>query len=171
MSRSLIVRSLILGLCLLLGACAAHTPVPPTTPQLHSQLPLTLQVQRQAEAGGETWLLVIQAQGSTLRWSLFDPMGTPLARQQLVAGTWQNEGLLPPNPAARELFAALLFALSTPSSIADNYPANSWQIISDTQRTLSPDWRISYSEPLDFTLEAGDLTRYHVTQIVSRENQ
>ncbi|ARU90806.1 DUF3261 domain-containing protein [Pseudomonas sp. M30-35] len=167
------VRSLILGLCLLLGACAARTPVPPVplvTPQLQSQLPLTLQIQRQAEASEEVWLLVIQAQGSTLRWSLFDPMGTPLARQQLVAGTWHDEGLLPPNPAARELFAALLFALSTTSSIAQNYPAQSWQIISDTQRTLSPNWRIDYSKPLDFTLEAGGLTRYHVTQIVSREN-
>src|SRR5690606_13069301 len=109
MSAKLMSRSLILGLCLLLGACAAHTSVPLATPQLHSQLPITLQIQRQAEASGETWLLVIQAQGSTLRWSLFDPMGTPLARQQLVAGTWKNEGLLPPNPAARELFAALLF--------------------------------------------------------------
>lgn len=163
------IRGLLIGICLLLGACAARTPVPPTTPQLQSQLPLTLQIQRQAEADRQTWLLVIQAQGRALRWSLFDPMGTPLARQQLVAGRWQAEGLLPPNPAARELFAALLFALSTPESLADNYPANSWTVTGDTQRELSPDWRIDYSTALDFTLEAGDQTRYHVTPIASHE--
>ncbi|WP_339487103.1 hypothetical protein [Pseudomonas sp. EL_65y_Pfl2_R95] len=162
-------RSLIIGLALLLGGCAGRTPVPQATPDLQSQLPLTLQIERRADDSGQDWLLVIQAQSAALRWSLFDPMGTPLARQQLVAGSWYNEGLLPPNPEARELFAAVLFALSSATSIAQHYPAGSWTIINERQRALNPDWRISYSAPLDFTLEASGHVRYHVTQIVSDE--
>ncbi|MFI8480443.1 DUF3261 domain-containing protein [Pseudomonas sp. NPDC078700] len=163
------VRGLTISLCLLLTACAAHTPVPQTAPKLPSQLPLTLQIERQATDGPQTWLLVIQAQRSALRWSLFDPMGTPLSRQNLIAGVWHDEGLLPPNPPARELFAAILFALSPAASLAESYPAHSWKLINDRQRELSPDWRISYSEPLDFTLETNAQVRYHVTRIASDE--
>ena len=43
---------------------------------------------------------------------MMDPLGIPQARQKLIDGQWQADGLLPPNPEARELFAALLFALT-----------------------------------------------------------
>ena len=147
---------LLLALALLLGACAAHTPVPAHSPALSAPLPLSLQVHR-AQAGAEQdWLLVVQAEGQALRWSLFDPLGVPLARQLLERGEWRNDGLLPPNAEARELFAALLFALSRDDALA-SYPAGTWQRSADGQRRLNPDWRIRYRSALDFTLDAPGL--------------
>ena len=58
------------------------------------------------------WVLVIQQEGPALRWSMMDLLGIPQARQKLLGNDWQADGLLPPNPEARELFAALLFALT-----------------------------------------------------------
>lgn len=150
------IRPLLLGLCLLLGACGVRTPLPQDVPQLSAPLPLTLHIQRQHAAERQDWLLVLQAEGQSLRWSLLDPLGVPLARQLLTAGEWQNDGLLPPNPEARELFAALLFALSSEAAVARNYPSGSWQI-HPADRQLAPDWSITYRTPLDFTVRGAAL--------------
>jgi hypothetical protein len=155
------MRALLVSCCLLLGACAGPTPLPPTTPQLTAALPLTLHVQRQQAAERQDWLLVLQAEGPSLRWSLLDPLGVPLARQLLTAGEWQNDGLLPPNPEARELFAVLLFALSTEASLAQNYGSSDWQA-SAQARQLAPDWRIDYPAPLQLSIHGAAGLRYQV---------
>ena len=54
---------------------------------------------------------------------MMDLLGIPQARQKLIDGKWQADGLLPPNPQARELFAALLFALTPKDELSGNYPA------------------------------------------------
>ncbi|AQZ35259.1 hypothetical protein BHQ29_19585 [Pseudomonas sp. LPH1] len=144
-------RILLLVASLLLGACAARTPVPPVAPALVAALPLTLQIQREQADVRQDWLLVIQQEGPALRWSLLDPLGIPLARQLLDAGQWRNDGLLPPNAEARELFAALLFAL-THADALQAYPAGSWQQVNEERRQLAPDWTIDYHGPVDFTL-------------------
>ncbi len=131
---------LTLACILLLTACAARTPLPATTPQLAQPLPMSLQV---STTDGQDWLLVIQAEGEALRWSLFDPLGVPLARQSLADGAWHNDGLLPPNPAARELFAALLFALTPDAQLAGSYADKGWRQGAEG-RQLAPDWRIRY---------------------------
>ena len=154
------IRTWLLGLCLLLGACGARTPVPSSVPELSSRLPLTLLIQRQQAGERQDWLLVLQAEGPSLRWSLLDPLGVPLARQLLTAGEWQNDGLLPPNPEARELFAALLFALSTDAALAQSYSPDSWQLNADGRR-LDPQWSINYRAPLEFSLSDGAV-RYQV---------
>lgn len=105
---------LLFGLCfVLLAGCAARAPLPATTPTL--EVPLQLHVQRRGSEPAD-WLLVIQHEEAALRWSLLDPLGIPLARQQLRDGNWHADGLLRPNPEARELFAALLFARPTATS-------------------------------------------------------
>ena len=144
-------RILLFVASLLLSACAAHTPVPQTPPALVAPLPLSLQIQREQAQLRQDWLLVIQAEGSALRWSLMDPLGIPQARQLLDAGQWRNDGLLPPNAEARELFAALLFALTREDAL-QAYPASSWQQAGDDRRRLAPDWTIDYHGPLNFTL-------------------
>lgn len=167
----MIQRILLAAMALLLSACATHTPLPAATPKLQAQLPLTLHIQRQTAGQADDLLLVIQEQEHALRWSLFDPIGAPLARQQLEAGAWHDDGLLPPNPQAKQLFAALLFALSTDASIEHNYPPQSWKQTNVKQRWLSPGWLVSYSAALDFTLESGDQVRYHVTKVDQSEAQ
>jgi len=102
------MRGVIKGgvLCLLLAACTTAPRAPQLLPSL--RLPQTLHIQRD---DGQDWLLVIQQEDEHLRFSLFDPLGVPLARQQWSGGQWRNDGLLPPNREAREVFGALIQAL------------------------------------------------------------
>lgn len=161
-------RILLLVASLLLGACAARTPVPQAAPALAFALPLTLQIQREQADVRQDWLLVIQQEGPALRWSLLDPLGIPLARQLLEAGEWRGDGLLPPNTEARELFAALLFALARAEAL-HGYPAGSWHQDGANQRRLSPDWNIHYQAPLDFTLGKTGLN-YRIRALTLEES-
>ncbi|SHL25860.1 DUF3261 domain-containing protein [Phytopseudomonas punonensis] len=153
-------RLLLLACVLLLTACAARTPLPAESPALTKPLPISLQV---STADGQDWLLVIQAEGSNLRLSLFDPLGVPLARQSLIAGAWHNDGLLPPNAPARELFAALLFALTPPSELPRAYAKADWQETANS-RQLAPDWQINYREH-DIIELANGKQRYRVSPL------
>lgn len=154
------IRALLLGCVLLLSACVNQAPLPERMPTL--TLPLQLHVERQADGQRQDWLLVIQAEGPDLRWSLMDPLGIPQARQRLVNSQWQADGLLPPNPEARELFAALLFALTPAAELATHYPGALQQ---GSQRTLGPRWRIDYQQPLDFELNLPQGPHYHITAL------
>ena len=168
-ARAMLLGGLLGGLSALSG-CASHTPLPKQQAALVVGLPLTLQIQRQQPpTSPENWLLVVQRENAGLRWSLFAPLGIPLARQQLLDGAWQNDGLLPPNGEARELFAALLFALTPSAALANNYDADSWQEHADGQRRLNPDWRIRYRAPVDFTLFGADGLSYLVHALPPKE--
>lgn len=156
-------RALLLGLCLLLGGCATPTPLPLSTPSLRVALPLSVQVQRQQGDGVQDWLLVLQEAGDGLRWSLFDPLGVPLARQQLHAGRWQNDGLLPPNPEARELFAALLFAWCADES-RRQYPPAAWQVNASGWQ-LAPGWQIAAPQATPVQLRNAAGVRYRIMRL------
>lgn len=157
------MRRLWLSLLLVLGGCAHRAPLPESLPAL--DWPLQLHVQRQQAGQTQDWLLVIQREGRALRWSLLDPLGLPLARQRLLDRRWQNDGLLPPNPEARELFAALLFTLTPEAALPQHYAAARWQAEVGQRLLLdagTPRWRVFYRQPLDFDLETGDGPRYRV---------
>ncbi|WP_437881884.1 hypothetical protein [Pseudomonas sp. LRF_L74] len=160
-------RVLLIGLCLLLGACAARAPLPSQPPTL--ALPLSLHIQREQDAVRQDWLLVVQEEHGALRWSLFDPLGMPLSRQLLKDGAWHNDGLLPPNGEARELFAVLLFALTPADQLAPRYDGKSWAQDADDRRRLNPGWRIVYRAPSDFTLDTPAGPHYRVTPLDSQE--
>ena len=133
------IRLLLMGCLLLLSACASQPPLPEKIPAL--TLPLQLHVQRLADGQSQDWLLVIQREGAAIRWSMMDPLGIPQARQKLVDGQWQADGLLPPNPQARDLFAALLFALTSADDVRKLYPTAQAM---DLTRTLPGHWQIAY---------------------------
>ncbi|MCK9816554.1 hypothetical protein BK634_09025 [Pseudomonas chlororaphis] len=154
------IRVLLAACVLLLSACVSQAPLPASTPSL--ALPLQLLIQRQQAEQRQDWLLVVQAEGPGLRWSLMDPLGIPLARQKLLDGQWQADGLLPPNPEARELFAALLFALTPEAQVPGNYPQAHQQ---GSQRDLGQRWRVHYQQPLDFQLNLPQGLRYHITAL------
>jgi hypothetical protein len=116
-----LIRLSWLSLALLLGACAQQQPLPSQMPRL--SLPVQLHVERHGQGETDHWLLVIQQEGAALRWSMLNPLGVPLARQLLLDGRWQADGLLPPNAEARTLFAALLFALS-PAEQLEEQPSD-----------------------------------------------
>ena len=141
-----------LWMLLLLSACTS-LPLPRHTPTL--ALPMQLHNQRQQADQRQDWLLVIQQQDTALRWSLMDPLGIPLARQLLQDGSWHADGLLPPNPEARELFAALLFALTPATQLADNYPQAK---TAPDLRFIEQRWQVHYPQPEVFRIDMkGDL--------------
>ncbi|MGY2234791.1 DUF3261 domain-containing protein [Pseudomonas gingeri] len=154
------IRALLLGCLLLLSACASRLPLPAHTPTL--VLPLQLHIQREQDGARQDWLLVIQREADGLRWSLMDPLGIPLARQRLQEGEWQADGLLPPNPQARELFAALLFALTPQAELPANYPAARQQ---PAQRSLGEQWQVRYRQPLDFSLDLPQGLHYRISPL------
>ncbi len=155
------MRMLLIGCLLLLSACASQPPLPEKTPAL--ALPMQLHVQRLADGQSQDWLLVIQREGAGLRWSMMDPLGIPQARQKLINGQWQADGLLPPNPAARELFAALLFALTSADDVRALYPSAQAM---DLTRTLPGHWQIVYqsSEVFSVNMTAQPLS-YRITPL------
>jgi len=154
------IRALLLGCLLLLSACSSRAPLPLHAPTL--TLPLQLHIEREQAGQRQDWLLVIQRETGGLRWSLMDPLGIPLARQRLQDGEWQADGLLPPNPQARELFAALLFALTPDAELAGNYPSARRQAM---ERVLDARWRVSYRQPLDFTLSLPESLHYRISPL------
>lgn len=158
-------QALLLSVALLLSACVSHSPVPSHVPALTAALPLSLHVQRLSPAPAQSWWWVLQDEDGVLRASLFDPLGVPLARQQLRQGQWHNDGLLPPNREARELFSALLFALSDSRQLAQFYPAGSWQVHADGSRHLAPNWQVQYHPGHTFSLRAGPGLDYHISPL------
>ncbi|HWH85623.1 MAG TPA: hypothetical protein VNV36_02500 [Pseudomonas sp.] len=145
---------------LLLSACASQPPLPADNPTL--PLPLQLHIEREQAGQRQDWLLVIQQEGAGIRWSMMDPLGIPQARQQLIDSRWQADGLLPPNPQARELFAALLFALTPSAELLRNYPDAQQQA---AHRSLPARWDVRYSQPLSFELNLPHGPHYRVSQL------
>ena len=154
------LKFLLLGAILLLTACASHAPLPEQTANL--PLPQQLHIQRLLDGQRQDWVLVIAREGPGIRWSMMDLLGIPQARQKLIDGQWQADGLLPPNPEARELFAALLFALTPKDELHGNYP-DAWQ--HDAQRSLPEHWEVRYSQPLSFELKLPKGPMYQVTPL------
>lgn len=150
----------------LLAGCAATPTIPAQLPSL--PLPLQLQLSRLDTERPEDRLLVIQAEGNGLHWTLLDPLGVPRARQRLVDGTWRADGLLPPAGEARQLFAALLFALTPPAELAERYPQ---AVGGDAQRRLpGPDgWRVRYHTRRHFDLDVAPGLTYRVAPLAGAE--
>ncbi|WP_447981368.1 DUF3261 domain-containing protein [Achromobacter kerstersii] len=110
----------------LLAGCAGAPPMPARDADF--SVPRQLHVVQ--EAPGQPALdamLVVQREGAALRWSLFDPMGVPQARQMLEHGQWRNDGFLRPNAQARDLFAALMFAWTPQENLDAAYGAGNWR--------------------------------------------
>ncbi|PRA30847.1 hypothetical protein [Pseudomonas poae] len=155
------MRVLLIGCLLLLSACASQPPLPEKTPTL--ALPMQLHVQRLADGQSQDWLLVIQREDGGIRWSMMDPLGIPQARQKLIDGQWQADGLLPPNPQARELFAALLFALTSADHLRVYYPTAQAR---DLTRTLPGHWQIVYQSSEVFSVNiSGQPLSYRITPL------
>ncbi|WP_181381772.1 hypothetical protein [Pseudomonas prosekii] len=155
-----LLRLVLVACALLLSACASRAPLPEQLPNL--ALPMQLHIQRLVADQRQDWVLVIQQEGSALRWSMMDLLGIPQARQKLQDGEWHADGLLPPNPEARELFAALLFALTPNAELQANYP-NAQQ--HGAQRVLPEHWDVRYYAPNSFELSLPKGPKYQVTPL------
>lgn len=154
---------LMLALALLVG-CASRLPLPSEQPRL--PLPMQLHIQAQGVDGNQDFLLVIQQEGQALRWTLLTPIGMPVARQLLADGEWRADGLLPPNPQARELFAALLFALTPADQLSHLYAGQPWsQDVGMRQWSGPRRWQVHYQQDGRFRLDLGDALTYGVAPL------
>ncbi|KAF1023040.1 MAG: hypothetical protein GAK30_00730 [Paracidovorax wautersii] len=160
---------------LALMGCASAPAVPAAQPAAACARQLLGQPSdaRQADAASvQARLLVIQCEGQALRFVMTDPLGVPLARQVLAQGRWQADGLLPPAPAARTLFAAVLFGLAVrepldvraTTSLAALYPGlevrragpsavSLWRegqwLWTATRLGTASGWRLDFPQPVD----------------------
>lgn len=138
---------------LILSACSSRLPLPEQGQPLQGvELPMQLHLGYQDAEFNRDAIVVIQREADAVRFSLFDALGVPLARQIFREGNWHADGLLPPNPQARQWFAGLLFALTTAEHLQQQYPsatvtaeqrrlANGWQVLSPTPQR----WQIIFN--------------------------
>jgi hypothetical protein len=160
------IRALLVACMLFLSACASHAPLPAQIP--HIKFPVQLHVQREQAGQRQDWTLQAQKERHGLRFSLTDPLGMPVARQLLHEETWKADGL-PPNPEARELFAAVLFALTSEEEVRFDYPGV--QLLPHG-RALDERWRVDYASEGIFrlTLEGGEL-KYIVSPLQGKASK
>lgn len=86
-------------------------------------------------------VLAVRSDGDSMYWAMFDLLGVPQARQILRDGQWHNDGFLPPNAAARALFAGLVFAWTPATELQTRYATHHIQVNGNT-RVLSNDDQI-----------------------------
>jgi len=125
-------QSLLYSLLLLMLAGCASSPPPVPKTMLDWQAPRQVLVTetrsnllKGTKEKSVVWLVVMQQQGDSLRWLRFNLLGAPDSRQILQNGKWRNDGFIPPNKEARELFAALLFAWTSPVDVERAYSFSS----------------------------------------------
>jgi hypothetical protein len=124
--RRLIAALPVLG-ALWLAGCASvpPTPVAQADLRLPRRVHITLQSPGQPRQDA---LLVVQAEGpQATRWSMFDPLGMPMARQILQDGKWRNDGFMRPNGQASDMFSAILFAWTPAASLPSAYAGRDWR--------------------------------------------
>jgi len=155
------IRALVLFCVVLLSACTNHAPLPPQIP--HIKFPKHLHVQQDQGGQRQDWVIDVQKERHALRWSVTDSRGNLVARQFLQDETWKADDLLPPNPDARELFAAVLFALTSNEEARFDYPG---VVLLPHGRTLEDRWRVEYASEgvFSITLESGEL-KYVVSPV------
>lgn len=167
-------RSLALALLALAG-CAGAPPLP--AHDAGFALPRQLHVAQTAPGQpAADLLLVVQREGAAMRWSLFDPLGVPQARQMLERGQWRNDGFMRPNAQARELFAALMFAWTPQADLDAEYGAASWRAVGHaggvTQRVLlgqgKARWTVTWpgdAQGQAFSIRTADDVTWRITPL------
>ncbi|ALM83396.1 hypothetical protein [Bordetella sp. N] len=144
---------LTLSLAAILAGCASAPPAPVAATDLH--LPRWVQVHIKTPGQpDEDAMLAVQDEGQgATRWSLFDPLGMPRARQILQDGKWRNDGFMRPNGKASDMFSAILFAWTPEQSLAQAYAGSTLQSqptpAGGRTRTLeedcSPRWQVTWA--------------------------
>lgn len=150
---------------LLLSACSNHLPPlqqapAQVLPQASATFALTWHTTQQPV--DQQYLLVIQQLTNSSRWSLFDPIGIPVARQQLVGKKWQAEGLLPPNRQALVWLNAILFAVLDDAQATAVFGE---LYLNSMQRSLENYWRVSYLDHGAFIIEFSDASQLTVMPV------
>jgi hypothetical protein len=133
-------RALLLICTLLLGACADQALIPAQIP--HVKLPIQLQVHREQDGQHQDWLVSATKRHHGLHWSLTDRSGTPLAQQDQDNDGWKKGDEVALDYEARDLFSAVLFALTSDKELRFDYPDVQVQ---PHGRSMYERWTVTYS--------------------------
>lgn len=166
-------KALLICTALLMAACSSMQswPVPADLAVVQpAGSTRWFQVEKLAQTGGnggEASLLAVESSAERLRFVQTNPLGAPVARQQLSADGWADDGFVAPNAESRRLFAALLPLLASDRA---------WQVYPDFQQSESADhatvfswkgremWRVQRSEG-SYLLYFPDGSRWLVKEI------
>lgn len=151
----------------LMAGCASSLPVPREPIALTTPRMLHVTEQRPGETVTDA-MLVVQSEGNGTRWSLFDPIGAPRARQILQDGQWRTDGFLPPNAKARSLFAALIFAWTPQAELASRYGASNITLADHTRILNAQGKPLVSVTPMPgdtLRIELNDGTRWQVAPL------
>lgn len=123
-----LTRPLWIMLPWLLSACATLSASPPAPAHLPAMPALQQFIahpcDEQGTRRGPYRRVIVQRLSSTQsRWLMLDALGAPEARQIAEHGQWRQDGFLPPNPDATQLFASMLAAMTPVEALQEVYPA------------------------------------------------
>jgi hypothetical protein len=167
---------------LLLAGCAGAPPTPVASAELGLPRWVHVTMKTPGQASQDT-LLAVQAEGAdATRWSLFDPLGMPRARQILKDGKWSNDGFMRPNGEASDMFSAILFAWTPDAALPSAYAGRDWQATprpdGGRTRVLDEDcsvrWTVAWApgaRPDTFTITRADGTVWKVEPLASASTQ
>lgn len=159
------IRALLLACLLLLSACATQDPLPAQIP--HLKLPIQLHVQRE-QARPEDWLVEIKKRDHGVRWVMATTSGTLLAKQDLTNDGWKDKATSDADFDARELFGAVLFALTSMEEVRFDYPGVQLQ---PRGRSLGDRWQVSYVSEGLIRLSLPDGVVYLISPIKSKASR
>ncbi len=154
------IRASLLVCVLLLSACASRAPLPAQIP--HLKLPIQLHAQRNQAGRHDDMVVEIKKRNRGVRWLLTSPSGALLAQQDLTNDGWKASHAPEPDAEARELFAAVLFALTSSDEVRFDYPGV--QLLPQG-RSLEERWRVSYGSQGSFRISLADGLSYLVTPL------
>lgn len=153
--KSMIRNLLLASMLLLLGACADRETLPAQVP--HLKLPIVLHAQHQPDDGQQAPLLEIKKRDHGVRFTLTGASGTLLAKQDLTNDGWQDRAKSDADYDARDLFGAVLFALTSVQEVRFVYPGVALQ---PYERRLEGRWQVSYASEGFFRVTLSDGTSY-----------
>jgi hypothetical protein len=120
-------RALLVLCALVLAGCAGVPPTPVAPADLHLPRRVHVVLQAPGQARQDAVLVVQPEGGDATRWSLFDPLGMPMARQILRDAQWRNDGFMRPDGQASDMFSAILFAWTPLSALPSAYAGEDWR--------------------------------------------
>lgn len=134
------IRALLLTCVLLLSACVNQNQLPAQIP--HLRLPIQLHVQRAQDGEREDWLVAVKKRNHGVRWTLTTTSGALLTEQDLTNDGWKDKAVSDADFDSRELFGAVLFALTSDEEVRFDYPGVHLQA---NGRSLEDRWQVNYA--------------------------
>lgn len=154
------IRALLLACVLLLSACASQEQVPAQIP--HLKFPIKVHAQREQAGHHDAWLVEAKKRDRGVRWTLTNTSGDVLAVQDLTNDGWKHRAVSDADYDARELFGAVLFALTSEKEVRFDYPGVQLQAHG---RRLEDRWQVSYASEGFIRITLPDGLSYLISPI------